>query len=179
VLGHPRVSVNSICSIHQSLPADVAMWQDLGIDHVGLSFPKIDAVGWDAATQLIADARLRVSTVVGPTFAALDADPSVESRAVEQAMAAETLEFAASIGAGSVYVCSGGASSLTWDEAADAFRDLIAPAAALANELGIPLLLESTNPLRSDVSFVYRLRDAVDLARAAGIRVLLVRARSG
>jgi sugar phosphate isomerase/epimerase len=88
-------------------------------------------------------------------------------------MTIETLEFASSIGAASVYVCSGAAASLTWDEAAAAFCDLIGPAATFAKEVGVPLLLEPTNPLRADVSFVFWQRDAMDLARAAGTKVML------
>ncbi len=45
---HPRVSLNSICSMHQSLDEDLALWADLGVDHVGLITPKFDAPGWDA-----------------------------------------------------------------------------------------------------------------------------------
>ena len=33
---HPRVSVNSICSMKQSFGDDLALWTELGIDHVGL-----------------------------------------------------------------------------------------------------------------------------------------------
>jgi hypothetical protein len=32
---HPRVSLNSICSMQQSFDEDLALWADLGIDHVG------------------------------------------------------------------------------------------------------------------------------------------------
>src|ERR1700731_2045373 len=39
--GHPRLSVNSISSYQQPLAADIAMWQDLGIEHVALILPKI------------------------------------------------------------------------------------------------------------------------------------------
>ena len=38
-------------------------------------------------------------------------------------------------------------------------------------ELGVRLAVEPTNPLRSDVSFVYTVRDAIDLARMAGVGV--------
>jgi len=148
--------VNSLSSLNQSLPEDIAMWRDLGVDHVGLMSPKIEAIGWDSARGLLVDAGLRVATV-----------------ATNQAVIPQALEFAAATGAGSVYVQSGGAGSLTWDEAADAFCDAFAPHAALANRLGVLLAVEPTNPLRADVSFVYSLSDAVDLARASGIHVVL------
>jgi sugar phosphate isomerase/epimerase len=140
----------------QPLPDDVAMWRDLGIDHVGLISPKIEAVGWDEARALVTDAGLRVSNI------------SIEQHAVM-----ESLELAAALGAGAVYLCSGGAAGRTWEESAEIFCKQIAPAAALARELDVALAVEPTNPLRSDVSFVYSLRDAVYLARSAGIGVVL------
>jgi len=152
---------------------DIALWQELGIGHVGLILPKIEEVGWETARDLVTGAGLRVSTIFGPTYRPLDADPTLGWREADQAGTAKTLEFAASIGAGSVYVCSGAAASLTWEEAADAFCEFIAPCAAVASELGVPLLLEPTNALRADVSFVYWQRDAMDIARRAGIKVML------
>jgi sugar phosphate isomerase/epimerase len=60
-----------------------------------------------------------------------------------------------------------------WEQAADAFCDFIAPCAAVARDLGVPLLLEPTNPLRADVSFVHWQRDAMDIARRAGIKIMV------
>jgi sugar phosphate isomerase/epimerase len=72
-----------------------------------------------------------------------------------------------------VYVCSGAATTLSWDEAAAAFTELVAPGVARGADLGVPLLLEPTNPLRSDISFIFWQRDAMDLARQAGTKVML------
>jgi sugar phosphate isomerase/epimerase len=156
VIGHPRLSVNSLSSLNQSLRQDIAMWHALGMDHVGLMSSKIAETGWGRAQELIAAAGLRVSTV-----------------AANQATVPEALEFAASAAAGSVYVQSGAAGPLTWEEAAEGFRETFAPLTALANRLGVALAVEPTNPLRADMSFVFSLRDAVDLARSTGIHVVL------
>lgn len=152
---------------------DIAMWRELGIGHVGLIFPKIEEVGWETAKDLVIGAGLRVSTLFGASYRPLDADPALGAREADQAATARALEFAASIGAGSVYFCSGAAASLTWEDAADAFCDFMAPCAAVAKNVGVPLLLEPTNPLRSDVSFVYWVRDAMDIARRAEIQVMV------
>jgi len=173
VAPHPRLSVNAICSYGQSLTDDIALWRELGIDHVALILPKLEETGWDKAADLVIDAGLRVSTIFGPTYRPLDADPALGWRAEDQAGTVQTLEFAAKIGARSVYICSGAAPTLTWDEAAAAFCEFIAPSVTLADHLGVPLLLEPTNPLRMDVSFVFWQRDAMDLARQAGTRVML------
>ena len=140
----------------QSLPDDIAMWRDLGIEHVGLISPKIEAVGWDTARALVTDAGLRVSNL-----------------SIEQHVVMESLELAATLGAGTVYLCSGGIAGRTWEAAADAFCAEIAPAATLARDLGVSLAVEPTNPLRTDMSFVFSFRDAVSLARAAGVGVVL------
>jgi sugar phosphate isomerase/epimerase len=156
VVAHPRVSVNSLSSLNQSLREDIAMWHELGVGHVGVMSSKIAEAGWGTARELIAAAGLRVSTV-----------------AANQASVPDALEFAASTAAGSVYVQSGAAGPLTWEEAADVFRVAFAPLTALADRLGVPLAVEPTNPLRTDMSFVFSLRDAVDLARSTGIHVVL------
>jgi len=153
---HPRVSVNSLSSLSQSLLDDVAMWHGLGVDHVGLMSPKLEAVGWDVARNVIVDAHLRVSTL-----------------ATNQPVIAEALEFAARTGADSVYVQSGAPGTRTWEEAADAFCEEFGPLVELGNRLGVRLAVEPTNPLRADRSFVFSLRDAVDLGRAAGTAVVL------
>ena len=173
VSAHRRLSVNCISSYQQPLASDVELWRELGIDHVALILPKIEEIGWDAARELIIGAGLRVSTIFGPTYRRLDADRSLGWWDADQQGTVDTVEFAASVGAASVYVCSGAAPTYSWDEAADAFRELVAPAVARGAELGVPLLLEPTNPLRSDVSFVFWQRDAMDLARRAGTKVML------
>ena len=152
---HPRVSVNSLSSVQQSLPEDIAMWHDLGIDHVGLMAPKLEAAGWDVAARLITGDGFRVSTVAG-----------------DRAVVPESLEFAAATGGGCVYVQSGPAGPRTWEEAADEFCQAFGPLSAHAGRLGVRLAVEPTNPLRTDRSFVFTLRDAVDLARGAGIGVV-------
>ena len=60
---HPRLSVNSICSMHQTLDEDLALWAELGVDHVGLITPKFDAPDGTSARQTVLDAGLRVSSV--------------------------------------------------------------------------------------------------------------------
>jgi len=170
---HPRLSLNSVSTWGQGLAEDIALWQSLGIKHVGLILPKIKAVGWSKAATMVTDAELEVSTIFGPTFRPHDADPSLGWLEEDRAETVETLQFAAEIGAASVYVCSGAAASLTWDQAAASFCDVIAPSVAASRQLHVPILLEPTNPLRSDVSFVFWQRDAMDLARQAGTKVML------
>ena len=128
---------------------------------------------------MVTTAGLRVSTIFGPTYRPLDADRALGWWDADQQGTVDTVEFAASIGAGSVYVCSGAAPTVSWDEAADLFSELVAPAVARADELGVPLLLEPTNPLRADISFIFWQHDAMDLARARAPRSCSTSSRAG
>jgi sugar phosphate isomerase/epimerase len=153
---HPRFSLNSICSMNQSLDEDLALWADLGVDNVGLISTKLEPAGWDASRQAVLDAGLQVSSM------------SCYRDGIPQ-----SLEFTAAVGSDVLYVPTGGAGSLTWEEAAEAYCEDMAPLVARAKELGVRLATEPTNPLRSNISFVHTLRDAVDLARMAGIGVVV------
>ena len=153
---HPRISVNSLSSLFQSFGDDLAMWRELGAERVGLISPKLEAEGWDAARRAVERSGLQVTNI------------STERHVLE-----ESLRMAADLGAPAVYICSGGDPTLSWDEAAEAFGKDIAPMADLARQLGVHLGVEPTNPLRSDLSFVFCLRDALALAHQAGIEVVL------
>jgi sugar phosphate isomerase/epimerase len=155
-VAHPRLSVNSLSSLRQSLADDIAMWRELGIDQVGLISPKLEAYGWEKAKHAIAGAGVSVSNL-----------------SVEQKVLTESVEFAASVGAVPVYLCSGGVGPLGWEHDARRFCEEIAPFAVRAREVGVQLAIEPTNPLRADLSFVYSAHDAMDLARDAGIGVVI------
>ncbi len=157
MFGHHRISVNSISSLHQSLDEDFALWDALGIDHVGLMDDKLAAAGWDQARARIAGAGLRVSNVAGARIP----------------LRTETIELAASTGATTICLNTGSATSPEWDEAAAAFARAIEPFAAVARGLGVTLAIETTNPLRRETSFVHSLQDTVDVARDSGIGVVI------
>jgi sugar phosphate isomerase/epimerase len=152
---HPRISVNSISSLRQPFADDVALWSELGITHVGLISPKLDAAGWDTSRELVRDAGLRVSSL---------------SAFLEEPV---DWAFTTAVGCDLLYTVSGGAGTTPWDDAAARFCEAITPWATAAKDAGVRLAVEPTNPLRSDVSFVHSLRDAMDLARMAGIGVVV------
>jgi sugar phosphate isomerase/epimerase len=153
---HPRLSVNAICSMNQALEDDLVLWADLGIDNVGLISPKLELAGWDVARQIILDAGLSISSM------SCYRDGIVPS-----------LEFAGAIGTSVLYIITGSAGSTPWEEAAAKFCEELAPHVARGKELGVRLALEPTNPLRTDVSFVHCVRDAMDLAVMADMGVVV------
>jgi sugar phosphate isomerase/epimerase len=153
---HPRLSVNAICSMRQSLDEDLALWAELGVTHVGLITPKVEAGGWALAERKVEQAGLRVSSV----SCYQDGLPG-------------SVEFTAAVGADVLYLPAGSGGSLLWEEAAERFCADLAPWVAKGRELGVRLATEPTNPLRTDVSFLHTLRDAMDLARTAEIGVVV------
>ena len=168
---HPRVSVSSFCSVQNPFGDDLALWSELGVDHVGLNIGKVDAAGWDTATAAVKDASLRVSNLAGPAPAAADADEEAQRVVLETVI--RGVEFARDVGAPCLYIVSGGPGRCSWDEAAARFASAIAPVSQHARERGVALAIEPTNPLRADVSIVFSLRDTVRLARAADLGVVV------
>jgi sugar phosphate isomerase/epimerase len=153
-VAHPRISVSALSSLFQSFDADLTMWRELGVDHVALISPKIERIGWDAAPALVEG--LRVSNV-----------------AAEMHVLHESIDLAAAVGAEVVYVLSGGIGARTWEEATAEFVEKMAPYVEHAKEKGVVLGVESTSPFRSDLSFLFTYRDAVDTARQAGMSTVL------
>ena len=153
---HPRISLNSICSMRQSFEEDLVLWAELGVDHVGLITPKLEAAGLEASRAAVVDRGLRVSSV------------SCYRDGIDG-----SIELTADVGSHVLYLVSGTGGSLLWEEAAERFCEDMAPWVARARELGVRLAIEPTNPLRTDVSFVHSVRDAMDLARTTGMAVVI------
>jgi sugar phosphate isomerase/epimerase len=151
---HPRLSVNEECAGGLPVAGELSFWKELGVENVGVISPKLEEIGWDTGT--FAAAGLRVDNI-----------------GTEERVLGESLDFAAAVGADSVWFTSGTIGSRLWEEAADAFCERIAPWVARADATGVPIAVEPTNPLRTDISFVFTLRDSLTLARAAGIGVVL------
>ena len=153
---HPRVALNSISSLLQSLDDDLALWADLGIENVGLISPKLDAPGWDTARDAVLRAELEVSSM---------------SCYPEELVA--SIEFTAAVDSHVLYLPTGPGESWRWDAAAARYCEEMAPLVARGKELDIVLAIEPTNPLRGDMSFVFTVRDAADLARMAGTGICI------
>jgi sugar phosphate isomerase/epimerase len=167
---HPRLAVSAVCSWNWSAAEDLEFWQRAGIGHVGLNVRKLEEAGWDEAVAAVRRAGLVVSSVGTVGYFALDRP---ERWAPARARVERALDAAAHLGAGCVVAVSGGAGRLTWEAAADALAEALAPAVAASTRLGVPLALENTASLRTDYSFVHTLRDADDLAVAMGVGVCM------
>jgi sugar phosphate isomerase/epimerase len=164
----PRISVSAICSYRNTFDEDLALWERLGVRRVGLTVAKLEAAGLDAGARQIVNAGLDVTNVIG--FGPRLHQPSTWPAHTERMLAA--LDAARVVGSRCFGLTTGPAGPLRWEEAADALDEAFAPILAAAQAASMPLVVEHTNSLRTDVGFVHTLRDMVDLARRVGLGVL-------
>lgn len=158
----PRISVSGICTNRLTLEEDLAFWGRHGMVDVGVPLRKVGA----GDARRVADAGVRVSNLLGwgPPLDDRSSWPAYRERI------GLAFEQAATMGAEAVVVTTGPAGSLSWEEAASAWREL---ALELFADPPVRVLLEHTNQLRHDVGFVHTLRDAVDLVRPLGVGVVV------
>ena len=105
---HPRLSVSAVSSWRASFDDDLAMWERLGVDCVGLSLRKCEEVGLERAAKRVRDAGLRVSNLVECGWCALD------DRATWPAQRDRLRAALGTFGALTV-VTTGPAGALCWD----------------------------------------------------------------
>lgn len=167
---HPRLSVSTISSGALSLEEDVDLYRSLGVATVGLSLAKARARGYAATVAALRDVPWTVTSVCGVSLLTL-ADPAAWP--AQQADLVEAARTAAALGASTLVVTTGAAGGLSWEQAADALCEVLAPVVEASAAAGVRLALEPTNALRLDVGFVQRFADAADLARDLGAGVCL------
>jgi sugar phosphate isomerase/epimerase len=162
---HPRLSVSAVSSWRWTLDEDLALWDETGIDHVGLSLRKLEEHGIESAIDRIRDAGLRVSNVVEVGWWDL-ADPTTWP--AQQFRLGRAIHVAAALG-GCLVLTTGPARLLEWGDATARFRDALGPVREEADRVGVPVTVEHTGALRVDLSFCTTFVDGIDLARACGV----------
>lgn len=166
--------MSAVSSWQWTLDEDLAFWASSAIDHVGLSFRKLEEAGIDASVARLRDAGVRVSNVVELGWWDL-ANPRTWEPQRDRLQAA--VDVAAALASGDASAClvltTGPAASLQWDAAADALAEALAPVQSVARRREVPITVEHTGPLRLDLSFCTTARDGVDLARRVGTGLCL------
>jgi len=165
--------VSAISTFRLSLAEDLEFWTAHGITNAGVSVAKLEKHGWDDGTARVVDAVARGLNVVdliglGPFHLA---DPARWDRQRERIV--RSIATAAAVGAPAIVFTTGPFAPLTWEEAADALEEALAPVLPEARAHGIEFVIEHTNSLRVDVGFVHTLHDAIDLARRLDVRVCM------
>jgi sugar phosphate isomerase/epimerase len=163
---HPRLSVNALSSFNWSFDQDLALWRELDVHHAGLLISKMEPDREAKVAQLRA-AGIRPATLVCGSFT-LSA-PEIWDRT--RAALNDAVDLVAAMGGGSVYCTPGRTTGQPWAKVLEVFAEAIAPCVAHAGRRGVPLAIEPT--VRTDVSFVNTLRDAVDVAKLTGVGLIV------
>lgn len=165
---HPRLSVHTIGFGLRPLREVVHELAELGLHRIGTTMLQLVCGGVDANVAAVRAAGTQVVDVAEPTAFLLEQPASWPGRRDELR---RSLDAVAALGAEQLYLTTGPAASLTWDQAALRFVEAVAPVAEHARQLGLTLALENTTTMRADLGFVHRLRDVTDLAQLAGLSV--------
>ena len=126
-----------------------------------------------AAGAVLRESGYHLETVIHPFMLGHQLDAGADVFATEQARLNQTIALSAELGARSIMFGSGGRAALTWEQAAEAFAEAIAPCLTVARQASIALLIENTPTLYAHLNIALSLRDAVTLAEQAGVGICL------
>jgi sugar phosphate isomerase/epimerase len=164
---HPRVSLHQVAFLDDSTATFLAHCRTIGVAHASLVTPVLTTPGdLDGARAELADGGVDVPTVNHPfgRYPDLECDRGEAAQRLLEAVA-----VAESLGASSMYLLTGGRGSLSWEQAAERFAELIEPGKRAAADAGITLLVENASAFNADIHIAHTLADAIRLAEIAGI----------
>jgi sugar phosphate isomerase/epimerase len=167
---HERVSVNALCFQGADLAQIAGHWRALKPKRIGLTSQLLPD-DLSVAERIIAEGPYRFESMVHLLLMGSTLEAPAPVVAAEQAKLTQVIRSAASLGAQSIYLLTGGRGILSWEEAAERFCALVAPCRAEAEALGLKLMLEPATAFHSDSHIVHTLRDTLTLAELAGLGV--------
>jgi sugar phosphate isomerase/epimerase len=170
---HPRLSVHSVCFANAGFRELAGYWRDVELRRVSLASYQVIGEGLDAAQEALRTAGCQVESLTHPFLGAQPLEAREESWRKPRETLSQMIQAAKTLGAHSVYMLTGGHGSLTWEDAACAFRDAVAPCAEEAKAAGIALLIENSAALYADIHIAHTLRDTVTLAEISGLGVCM------
>src|SRR5258705_6979273 len=162
---HPRLSVNTIG--YGAVPV-VSVLDDLaahGIRRIGVPVAQLEAGDPAANVGALGAGGWDVVDIVEPSVFTLARPDAWEA---QRDRLRRCVDLAAGVGAPILYVTTGPAGGLDWDEAAHAFRDAVGPVLDYAAAAGVRIAVENTVTLRADPGFLHGVPDAVDAAALPG-----------
>jgi sugar phosphate isomerase/epimerase len=168
---HPRVSLSMLSQWNWTVDEDLAYFEREGVEVIGVSLAKLDAAGgWQQYADRIRDGGFRVANLIGlGPFRLADRAGWPEQRDKVRG----ALDAAEALAADCIVLTTGPAGGLTWEDAADASAEAMAPLLDDAAARGLRLAFEHTVGLRVDIGFLHSLRDAVAYAERLGVGVCM------
>lgn len=178
---HPRYSLNQATVKYASLAEAIEATKSAGIQSIGVWREPVADIGLDAATRLIADSGLRVSSLCRAGFFTTPDGPDRVTALDDNRRAIEETAALASAGAeGSAAVLvlvAGGLPTGSRDlvGARERVRDALGSLEPFAASAGVTLAVEALHPMfAADRAVVSTLGQAIDLAVEAGPSVGVV-----
>lgn len=166
---HERLSVHSICFPHAGIEELGRNWHALGCRRVSFSSLQVLEYGAQHVRNMLDAAGQRTETITHVFSPTLTPGPMAE----EASRLARTIEAAATLGARSIYMLTGGRGALSWEASAEIFANAIAPCRKLAREAGVALAIENTSPFFAHGHLATNLRDTISLAEIADIGICI------
>jgi sugar phosphate isomerase/epimerase len=170
---HARVSVNNICFMREEISQQLAYWPLLSAKRFSVLGPQLERESGALVQAALAAGNYQLETVVHPFSSANPLDSDEDILAQARANLSARIATAKQLGARSIYMTTGGRGALTWEQAAKAFANAIAPCVEEAQRAGIALMIENAPPQYADLHIAHTLRDTITLAGLAGIGVCI------
>jgi len=168
---HPRVCLHQVAFAAESTSDFVSYCREIGIPNMTLVTPLLMQPGGVAQAQQALAAGGPRATLVNHPFAMGSDLGRVGAEETQKLI--EAIEIAATLGAGQIYLVSGGRGALSWEAAADRFAELLAPCLPVSREKGVELLVETASDFNVDIHIAHTLDDTIRLAEIAGIGVCI------
>jgi sugar phosphate isomerase/epimerase len=163
---HPRLSVSEMCTYPWPFADELQLWEELGVQRVGVITAKLDAYGRDKAVAALRERSIRATTVITRCFDLSTRDTWNTTRAEIN----DAVELTAEMGGVCTYFTPGRRDGRSFDELTASLAEAVEPCIEHAASHGVRLAIEPS--LRTDVSYAHTLRDGLDIAEAAGINVI-------
>ena len=163
---HPRVAINSLSSFSWSFDQELALSTELGACWMGLLGMKLGADPTEAFGRM-RQSGISISTVIAAGFDLR----SPEAWDATRAQLNTLIDAVAAFGGWSVYITPGRTTGAPWVDVLETFAEAVGPCVAHARKMGVRLAFEPS--LRTDVSFVHTMRDAVDVCARTGLGMVV------
>jgi sugar phosphate isomerase/epimerase len=168
---HDRLSIDQLCFRGDPIDVFVAACRELGARNVVLTGTSLLADGgFDAVRRALGSSGPRVEAINHAFGLATDLERDTDDATTTLL---RLLDMAVALEARSVYLLTGGRGSLSWEEAADRFTELVAPGLEAARDRGLLLLIENAPSLYADIHIAHSLADTITLAERSGLGVCI------
>jgi sugar phosphate isomerase/epimerase len=154
-----------MCTFPWSFDEDLDLWSGMGVRYAGLLISKLGDDP-DAQMKRLTAAGITASTLITEAFDLAAPETWEATRAAHR----RALDLMARYSGHSIYFTPGRTTGLQWREDLERLAEAVAPTVEYSREVGVLAAIEPS--LRTSVSFVNTLRDAVDMAERTGVGIV-------